>query len=75
MTSHLRRFINIITIIIIHPIIIIIIIWMTLVTGLFCLVLLLNQRWSPPLKLQVSHCSTFRIIIIIIIIIISKFLE
>jgi hypothetical protein len=25
------------------------------------LVLLLNQRWSPPLRLQVSHCSTFRI--------------
>ena len=21
----------------------------------------LNQRWSPPLRLQVSHCSTFRI--------------
>ena len=34
---------------------------MSLVTGLFCLVLLLNQRWSPPLRLQVSHCSTFRI--------------
>ena len=36
-------------------------IWMSLVTGLFFLVLLLNQRWSPPLRLQVSHCSTFRI--------------
>ena len=36
-------------------------IWMSLVTGLFCLVLLLNQRWSPPLRLQDSHCSTFRI--------------
>ena len=39
----------------------------------FFLVLLLNQRWSPPLRLQVSHCSTFRImcdVIIIIIIII-----
>ena len=34
---------------------------MSLVTGLFCLVLLLNQRLSPPLRLQVSHCSTFRI--------------
>jgi len=34
---------------------------MSLVTGLFFLVLLLNQRWSPPLRLQVSHCSTFRI--------------
>ena len=30
-------------------------IWMSLVTGLFCLVLLLN------LRLQASHCSTFRI--------------
>ena len=30
------------------------------VTGLFFLVLLLNKRWSPPLTLQVSHCSTFR---------------
>jgi len=30
------------------------------VTGLFFLVLLLNQRWSPPLRLQASHCSTFR---------------
>ena len=34
---------------------------MSFVTGLFFLVLLLNQRWSPPLRLQVSHCSTFRI--------------
>ena len=34
---------------------------MSLVTGLFCLVLLLNQRWSPPLRLKASHCSTFRI--------------
>ena len=34
---------------------------MSLVTGLFFLVLLLNQRWSPPLRLQASHCSTFRI--------------
>jgi hypothetical protein len=33
----------------------------SLVTGLFFLVLLLNQRWSPPLRLQASHCSTFRI--------------
>ena len=39
-------------------------------------VILLNQQWSPPLRLQTSHCSTFRImfdvrsIIIIIIIII-----
>ena len=36
-------------------------IWMSLVTGLFFLVLLLNHRWSPPLTLQASHCSTFRI--------------
>ena len=34
---------------------------MSLVAGLFFLVLLLNQRWSPPLRLQASHCSTFRI--------------
>jgi len=34
---------------------------MSLVTGLFFLVLLLNQRWSLPLRLQASHCSTFRI--------------
>ena len=33
----------------------------SLVTGLFFLVLLLNQRWSPPLRLQASHCSTFLI--------------
>ena len=25
-------------------------------------VLLLNQQWSPPLTLQASHCSTFRIV-------------
>ena len=36
-------------------------IWMSPVTGLLFLVILLNQRWSPPLTLQVSHCSTFRI--------------
>ena len=28
----------------------------------FFLVLLLNQRWAPPLRLQASHCSTFRIV-------------
>ena len=33
----------------------------SLVTGLSFPVLLLNQRWSPPLTLQASHCSTFRI--------------
>ena len=36
-------------------------IWMSPVTGLFFPVLLLNQLWSPPLTLQASHCSTFRI--------------
>jgi hypothetical protein len=36
-------------------------IWMSLVTGRFFLVLLLNQRGSPPLGLQASHYSTFRI--------------
>ena len=35
--------------------------WMSLVTGPFFLVLLLNQRWSPLFRLQASHCSTFRI--------------
>ena len=34
---------------------------MSLVTGLFFLVILLNHQWSPPLRLQASHCSTFRI--------------
>jgi hypothetical protein len=34
---------------------------MSLVTGLFFLVILLNQQWSPPLRLKASHCSTFRI--------------
>ena len=34
---------------------------MSLVTGLFFLVLLLNQRWSPLLRLQASYWSTFRI--------------
>ena len=32
-----------------------------LVTGLFFLVILLNQQWYTPLRLQASHCSTFRI--------------
>ena len=36
-------------------------IWMFLVTGLLFPILLLNQRWSPPLRLQASHCSTFRV--------------
>ena len=35
---------------------------MSLVTGLFFPVLLLNQRLSPLLRLQASHCSTFRIV-------------
>jgi len=34
---------------------------MSLVSGLFFLVILLNQQWSAPLRLQASHCSTFRI--------------
>ena len=34
---------------------------MSLVTGHFFPVLLLNQQWSPPLTLQASHCITFRI--------------
>jgi len=34
---------------------------LSLVTGLFFLVLLLSQRRSPPLRLQVSDRSTFRI--------------
>jgi heme/copper-type cytochrome/quinol oxidase subunit 2 len=58
-------------------IIIIIIIIVSLVTGLFFLVILLNQQWSPPLRLQASHCSTFRIMCdvpsIIIIIIITNY--
>jgi hypothetical protein len=33
----------------------------SLVTGLFFPVLHLNQQRSPPLRLQASHCSTFRI--------------
>ena len=51
-----------------HIIIIIIIILLlspsslSLVTGLFFLILLLNQRWSPLLRLQVLGCSTFRIV-------------
>jgi hypothetical protein len=36
-------------------------VWMSLVTGLFFLVLLLNQQWSPRLRHQASHCSTYRI--------------
>ena len=36
-------------------------IWMSLVTGLFFLVLLLNQQWSPLLRLPASHFITFRI--------------
>jgi len=35
--------------------------WMSLVTGLFFLVLLLKQWRSPPIGLQASHCSTFRV--------------
>ena len=35
-------------------------VWKSLFPGLFFPVLPLNQRWSPPLTLQASHCSTFR---------------
>ena len=41
--------------------IVIIIIIIIIVTGLFFLLPLFNQRWSPPLRLQVSHCSAVRI--------------
>jgi hypothetical protein len=34
----------------------------SLVTGLFFLVLLLNQQWSPLLRVQVSDCSTSHIV-------------
>ena len=34
---------------------------LSFVTGLSSPVLLTKLRWSPPLRLQVSHCSTFRI--------------
>ena len=40
-------------------IIIIIVIIISLVPGLFFLILFLNQWWSPPLRLEASHCSTF----------------
>jgi len=42
--------------------------------SLFCLVLLLNQLWSPPITLQASLIIVI-IIIIIIIIIIYKHIE
>jgi hypothetical protein len=35
-------------------------IWMSFVTGLFFLVLLLNQQWTPSLRLQASHCFTLQ---------------
>ena len=38
---------------------------MSLVKGLFFLVLLLNRQWSPLLRLQASHCSTFRIMCVV----------
>ena len=41
-------------------IIIIIIMVVSLVTGPFFLVCFLNQRWTPTLRFQVSHCSAFR---------------
>ena len=49
-------------VIIIIIIIIVMLLLLSLVTGLFSPVLLfLNQRWCPPLKLQVSDYSIFRI--------------
>jgi hypothetical protein len=33
---------------------------MSLVTRLFFLVLLLNQQWTPSLRLQASHCFTLQ---------------
>ena len=42
------------------PIIIIIVVVVSLVTGPFFLVCFLNQRWTPSLRFQVSHCSAFR---------------
>ena len=42
-----------------HDFCIIVIIILCLVTDLFSVVLLLKQRWSPPL-FQLSYCSTFR---------------
>ena len=43
-------------------IIIIIIRYGCLLSHLFSPVLLSDQQWSPPLTLQASHCSTFRIV-------------
>jgi hypothetical protein len=44
------------------PLVWIIIIYLFfLVTSLFFLAILLNQQWFSPLRLQASHCSTFRI--------------
>jgi hypothetical protein len=40
-------------------IIVSVLLFLSLVTGLFFLVLLLNQQRSPLLRLQVSDCSTF----------------
>ena len=40
-------------------------IWISLVTGLFFPVLLLKQRWSPLLRLQASHCSSFRVCVVL----------
>ena len=42
-------------------IIIIIIILFSPVARRFFMLLVLDQQWSPPLRLQVSDCSTFRI--------------
>jgi hypothetical protein len=51
----------VVVVVVIIVVIVVIIIRLSLVTGLFSLVLVLKQRRYPPLKLQVSHCSTFHI--------------
>ena len=48
-------------IIIIIMLLLLLLLLLSLVTVLFFLVLVLNQRWSPPLRLQVSDGSTLRI--------------
>ena len=52
---------NCFTICTLRVVVVVVVIIIYLVTGLFFLVILLNQQWSPPLRLQASHSSTFRI--------------
>ena len=61
LSSHIRLFIHYVTYAVKYYYYYYYTICMSPVTGLFFPVLLLNQRWSPPLTLQASHCSTFRI--------------